>query len=202
MQAFHWLVFTKKTFLFMIDTLEYVVLVNKKGKVLGTEEKMVAHQKGLLHKAFSVFIFNSQGQMLLQQRALDKYHFGGLWSNSCCSHPRLNETDEDAAHRRVQEELGFNTPLKEVFTFIYRAEDEVSQLIEHELDTVFVGVYDGDTSTFNPNEVNAVRWVSMPELFQALNEHPETFTYWFKTALLELTDKGLLSVSAIKKLFI
>jgi len=185
----------------MIDTLEYVVLVNKKGKVLGTEEKMAAHQKGLLHKAFSVFIFNSKGQMLLQQRALDKYHFGGLWSNSCCSHQRLKEADEAAAHRRVKEELGFETPLKEVFTFIYRAEDEATQLIEHELDTVFVGIYDGDTSMYNRSEVQAIRWISMPELFKDLNEFPENYTFWFKTALLELTSKNLLSVSAIRKLF-
>ncbi|OWY24687.1 isopentenyl-diphosphate Delta-isomerase [Sphingobacteriales bacterium UPWRP_1] len=180
---------------------EYVVLVNKKGKVLGTEEKMAAHQKGLLHKAFSVFIFNSNGQMLLQQRAFTKYHFGGLWSNSCCSHPRLNEPEEDAAHRRLQEELGFDTPLKEVFRFIYRAQDEATQLIEHELDAVFVGIYDGDTTQFNPDEVNAVRWISIPELFKELNDNPQQFTYWFKTALLELTDKSLLSVNAIKKLF-
>lgn len=180
---------------------EYVVLVNKKGKILGTEEKMAAHQKGLLHKAFSVFIFNSKGQMLLQQRAFTKYHFGGLWSNSCCSHPRLDEADDDAAHRRLQEELGFDTPLKEVFRFIYRAQDEATQLIEHELDAVFVGIYDGDTTQFNPDEVNAVRWISIPELFKELNDNPQQFTYWFKTALLELTDKSLLSVSAIKKLF-
>lgn len=180
---------------------EYVVLVNKKGKVLGTEEKMAAHQKGLLHKAFSVFLFNSKGQMLLQQRAHTKYHFGGMWSNSCCSHPRLNEPEADAAHRRLYEELGFDTPLKEVFQFIYRAHDEVTQLIEHELDAVFLGIYDGDTSQFNPNEVNAVRWVSIPELFKELNENPDQFTFWFKTALLELTDKNLLSVSAVKKLF-
>lgn len=184
----------------MIDTQEYVVLVNKKGKVLGTEEKIKAHEQGLLHKAFSVFIFNDKGEMLLQQRALTKYHFGGLWSNSCCSHPRLNEADEDAAHRRLIEELGFDTPLKEVFKFIYRAQDEATQLIEHELDVVFIGLYNGNIHLFNPQEVAAVRWITIPQLFKELNEQPEQFTYWFKTALLELSEKKLLAASAIKKL--
>ncbi|MBK8474217.1 MAG: NUDIX domain-containing protein [Sphingobacteriales bacterium] len=98
---------------------------------------MAAHQKGLLHLAFQYFIFNEKGEMLLQQRAMTKYHFGGIWSNTCCSHPRLGETLEAAAHRRLQEELGFDTTLKQAFPFIYRAEDPVTGLIEHELDTVF-----------------------------------------------------------------
>jgi len=180
---------------------EYVVLVDKEGKVLGTEEKIAAHKKGVLHKAFSIFIFNDKGQMLLQQRAFSKYHFGGLWSNTCCSHQRLNEADDDAAHRRLQEELGFDTPLKAVFSFIYRAEDAVSQLIEHELDTVFLGIYNDPIDNINPAEVNAVKWISLSELFHTLDSEPEIYTYWFKTALLELTNRNLLSVKAIKALF-
>ncbi len=177
---------------------EHVVLVDRDGKVLGTEEKMAAHQKGLLHKAFSVFIFNEKGEMLLQQRAFDKYHFGGLWSNSCCSHPRLAETAKQAAHRRLEEELGFDTPIKEVFDFIYRAEDSVSQLIEHELDSVFVGFYEEPVTNFNPAEVHAVKWISIADLFRDLSMNSQDYTYWFKTALLELTNRDLLSVSAIK----
>lgn len=178
----------------------YVVLVDREGKVLGTEEKIAAHEKGILHKAFSIFIFNSEGQMLLQQRAFSKYHFGGIWSNSCCSHQRLNETDEAAAHRRLQEELGFDTELKAVFSFIYRAQDEVTQLIEHELDTVFVGIYDGDVNQFNTNEVNAVKWYSLTELFQELEFEPEKFSFWFKTALLEMTNREILNLPAIENI--
>ena len=180
---------------------EYVVLVDKKGNVLGTEEKLAAHQKGLLHRAFSVFIFNEKGQILLQQRAFTKYHFGGLWSNSCCSHPRLNEPIAAAAHRRMVEELGFDVPLKELFSFVYRAEDEVTDLIEHELDSVFVGFYNKleDEIEFNPKEVNALRWISIFELFQELDLEPQKFSYWFKTALLELKNKQLLSVKALRR---
>ncbi|MEZ4885519.1 MAG: isopentenyl-diphosphate Delta-isomerase [Chitinophagales bacterium] len=184
-----------------MTTEEYVVLVDKKGNVLGTEEKMAAHQKGLLHTAFSIFIFNQKGQMLLQQRAFTKYHFGGMWSNSCCSHPRLNEPTIDAAHRRLQEELGFDTELKEVFSFIYRAEDEKTQLIEHELDTVFIGIYNEPIHNLNFDEVHAIKWIEIYQLFLDLDTYPDQFTYWFKTALLELRDKNLLSATAIRKLF-
>ncbi len=180
---------------------EYVVLVDKKGNVLGTEEKIAAHQKGLLHTAFSIFIFNDKGQMLLQQRAFDKYHFGGMWSNSCCSHPRMGETAMDAAHRRLQEELGFDTELKELFSFIYRAEDEETKLIEHELDTVFIGVYNDSIDNLNYEEVNAVKWIDIYQLFLELDLYPDRFTYWFKTALLELRNKKLLSSTAIQQLF-
>lgn len=184
-----------------MTTEEYVVLVDKKGNVLGTEEKIAAHQKGLLHTAFSIFIFNDKGQMLLQQRAFTKYHFGGMWSNSCCSHPRLNEAPIDAAHRRLQEELGFDTELREVFSFIYRAEDEQSKLIEHELDTVFIGIYNDEMENLNFEEVNAVKWIDIYQLFLELDLYPDRFTYWFKTALLELRNKKLLSATAIQKLF-
>lgn len=181
-----------------MQTADYVILVDPKGKVLGTEEKMAAHQKGLLHRAFSVFLFNAEGKILLQQRADTKYHFGGLWSNTCCSHQRLEETSEQAAHRRLHEELGFDTDLYEAFTFIYRAEDPKTQLIEHELDTVLIGFYDQVISNVNPNEVKAVRWMSVSELFQDLDFQPDLYTYWFKTALRELQNRKMLSVSGIK----
>lgn len=177
---------------------EYVVLVDKEGNILGTEEKIAAHQKGLLHTAFSIFIFNEKGEMLLQQRAFSKYHFGGLWSNSCCSHPRLNEPPINAAHRRLEEELGFDTELKEVFSFIYRAEDEESKLVEHELDTVFIGIYNEPIDKLNPEEVNDIRWIKIYQLFLEIDLYPDKFTFWFKTALQELRDKNLLSLSAIR----
>ena len=179
---------------------DYVILVDPKGKILGTEEKIAAHKKGLLHRAFSVFLFNHEGKVLLQQRADTKYHFGGLWSNTCCSHQRLEETSEQAAHRRLYEELGFDADLCEAFTFIYRAEDEKTQLIEHELDTVLVGFYDLpiNNNNINPKEVKSVTWMSIAELYQDLDLHPDLYTYWFKTALRELQQRKLLSVSGLQ----
>lgn len=177
---------------------DYVLLVTPRGKVVGVEEKIAAHQKGLLHRAFSVFVFNEQGQLLLQQRADSKYHFGGLWSNTCCSHQRLNETSVEAAHRRLPQELGFDTELHEAFTFTYRAEDPKTRLIEHELDTVLVGFYNQPITDPNPHEVQATRWVSIAELYADLDRQPDRYTYWFKTALLELQQRQLLSVSALK----
>jgi len=182
-------------------TSNYVVLVDTDGNVLGTEEKMAAHIKGVLHSAFSVFLFNNKGEMLLQQRAFTKYHFGGLWSNTCCSHPRLNESALQAGYRRLSEELGFTTDLREVFTFVYKAQDEQTQLIEHERDTVLIGLYNGSVDNFNPAEVNAVKWISISELFLWLTQEPNAFSYWFKTALLELKTRKLLSVKNVKKLF-
>lgn len=178
---------------------DHVVLTDPKGKIIGTEEKLSAHQKGLLHLAFSIFIFNDKGEILLQQRALHKYHFGGIWSNACCSHPRLNENMNDAANRRLQEELGFTTPLKAAFNFIYRAQDPVSGLIEHELDTVFLGIYNQKDIPFNTDEIAALRWINLSNLYLELNGEPEKFSYWFKIALTELQKKRLLSFSGISK---
>lgn len=199
--------FLQKLFNFALITIkicmqpaDYVILVDPKGKILGTEEKIAAHKKGLLHRAFSVFLFNHEGKVLLQQRADTKYHFGGLWSNTCCSHQRLEETSEQAAHRRLYEELGFDADLCEAFTFIYRAEDEKTQLIEHELDTVLVGFYDLpiNNNNINPKEVKSVTWMSIAELYQDLDLHPDLYTYWFKTALRELQQRKLLSVSGLQ----
>lgn len=180
-----------------MQAADYVILVDPKGKILGTEEKIAAHKKGLLHRAFSVFLFNNEGKVLLQQRADTKYHFGGLWSNTCCSHQRLEETSEQAAHRRLYEELGFDTAIYEAFTFIYRAEDEKTQLIEHELDTVLIGFYNLPINNINPSEVKSVRWMSIAELYQDLDLQPDMYTYWFKTALRELQQRKLLSVSGL-----
>ncbi len=154
-------------------------------------EKMEAHEKGLLHKAISVIIFNSDGKMLLQQRALSKYHWPGIWSNSCCSHPRDGESFKDAAERRLGEELGFTMKLEKLFDFIYKAKDEDSGLIEHELDYVFVGTYDGDID-FNPDEVHAIDWVEVKDLLQDVEQNPEKYSYWFKVILKEMENRKLL----------
>lgn len=161
---------------------EYVVLVDEEGKPTGKEEKMAAHEKGLLHKAFSVVVFNDVGEMLLQQRAFHKYHTPGLWSNACCSHPRVGEDLTAAAHRRLQEELGFDCEVKEEFSFVYKFLDEPTALWEHEHDTVFSAIYNGEVP-FNSDEVNAIRWVSMEALKAWIEKEPEVFTFWFKEFL-------------------
>ncbi|QHT65642.1 isopentenyl-diphosphate Delta-isomerase [Rhodocytophaga rosea] len=173
------------------ENRNYVVLVDPQGQAIGVEEKLKAHQKGLLHKAFSIFVWNSKNEMLLQQRNLNKYHFGGLWSNTCCSHPSPDEDLAQAAHRRLQEEMGFYTPLTQAFSFIYKAADPKSKLIEHELDTVFVGIYDGEIRP-DLQEIEAYRWVTLDALTQEMAENPEQFTEWFKICLAMMEEKQLL----------
>ena len=160
--------------------MEQVILVNEQDEQVGTMEKMQAHHSGRLHRAFSVFIFDRQGRMLLQQRALEKYHSAGLWTNACCSHPRPGEITMDAARRRLKEELGFETAIKPFFKFTYKAEFE-NGLIEHEFDHVFVGTYEG-AITPNPNEVMAHRYLTIDEIEAELKRNPTEFTAWFKIA--------------------
>jgi isopentenyl-diphosphate Delta-isomerase len=162
-----------------METAE-VILVNEKDEVLGKEEKMKAHIDGLLHRAFSVFIFNSKGEMLLQQRALEKYHSGGLWTNACCSHPSPGETVEAAAIRRLQEEMGFVTTIAKQFDFIYTASFD-NGLTEYEFDHVFTGVYDGIIN-FNPDEVVDYRYQEMGAILNSLQTNPEQYTAWFQIA--------------------
>ena len=162
--------------------MEQVVLVDNDGNAVGIAEKIEAHREGWLHKAFSVLIFNSKNEILLQQRALTKYHTPGLWSNSCCSHPRPDEALEDAVHRRLQEELGFDTKVEKSLDFVYKFLDEPTQLWEHEHDTVFVGYYDGDVP-FNKEEVEAVQWISLADLMAWMQRSPKEFTYWFRVFL-------------------
>ncbi|MDV3752168.1 isopentenyl-diphosphate Delta-isomerase [Elizabethkingia anophelis] len=157
---------------------EKVVLVNPDDEVLGVMEKMQAHQNGLLHRAFSVFLFNQEGKMLLQQRSSAKYHSPDKWTNACCSHPRENETYLDGAKRRIHEELGINCDLEEKFHFIYKA-DVGQGLWEHELDHVFIGTYNGEYQ-LNPDEVSAIRFITMEELDEEIANKPELFTEWFK----------------------
>lgn len=161
-----------------------VVLVDEQDNFVGTCEKMEAHRKGYLHRAFSVFVFDTSGRLLLQQRALEKYHCGGLCSNTCCSHPYPNEEVIAAATRRLQEELGFTTPLTKAFDFVYRAELD-NGLIEHEFDHVFIGTYEGLVD-LNPAEVMGVEYVHLDALSQRMEAEPEHFTPWFHIAFPKL----------------
>jgi isopentenyl-diphosphate delta-isomerase len=160
--------------------MEQVILVDRNDQYLGTMEKMEAHEKAVLHRAFSVFIFNSAGEMLLQQRAFSKYHSGGLWTNSCCSHPRPGEETNVAALRRLKEELGFETPLEKIFDFVYDAAFD-NGLTEHEFDHVFVG-YADRVGLPDPAEVAAIEFRSLPVIERQISETPEQFTAWFRIA--------------------
>ncbi len=161
-------------------TEQQVILVNERDEPQGTLGKLEAHEKGLLHRAFSVFIFDDFGRMLLQQRAAKKYHGAYLWTNACCSHPRPGEAVEAAATRRLQEELGFETPLQKIFAFTYKTGVE-NNLIEHEYDHVFAGEWYGAIIP-NPGEVAAWHYQSINEIKFALQRHPSNFTTWFRLA--------------------
>jgi isopentenyl-diphosphate delta-isomerase len=158
--------------------LEYVILVDENDQEIGTMEKQEAHEKGFLHRAFSVFVFNENKELLLQQRALTKYHSAGLWTNTCCSHPRVGETIEQAAHRRLMEEMGFDCELITKTSFIYKAAFE-NGLTEHELDHVLVGSFNGEIN-FNPTEVKNVKWINLEELQIDLLQNNQNYTAWFK----------------------
>jgi isopentenyl-diphosphate delta-isomerase len=158
---------------------EIVILVNRAGRRIGVSEKLEAHRKGLLHRAFSIFLFNETGEMLLQQRATAKYHFGGLWSNACCSHPRPGEQVRSAAHRRLREELGIACPLKISGNMVYQFVDGKSGLTEHEFDYLFTGLYHGEVP-FNRQEVMAVKWMPVKELEKRMITRPQQFTPWFR----------------------
>ena len=156
---------------------EQVVLVDADDRPTGTAGKMAAHRDGALHRAFSVIVWNSKGEVLLQRRALCKYHSGGLWTNACCGHPRPGEFVAAAALRRLGEELGFGCPLEELGTITYRAELDQG-LVEHEFVHVFRGTFDGAIEPA-PEEVSEVRWISPVALLSAFDETPEIFTAWF-----------------------
>jgi isopentenyl-diphosphate Delta-isomerase len=161
---------------------EKVILVNKQDEEIGLEEKLQAHRQGLLHRAFSIFIFNKEGQMLLQRRAKCKYHSPYLWTNACCSHPRKFETIEAAAHRRLQEEFGFDCPLKEMFSFYYFAKlDE--EMHEHEYDHVLFGRMEQGNFPFNPEEIAEYKWIDIPQLEASVEKEASSYTVWFKIAL-------------------
>lgn len=158
---------------------DQVILVNERDEAIGQAEKLAVHRSGALHRAFSVFAFNGQDEMLIQRRADDKYHSAGLWSNTCCSHPRPGEATEAAAHRRLQEEMGFDCPLTQVFGLLYKV--QLGDLYEHEYDHIFIGRYDGHP-TPSPEEASAWRWVPVGALADEVDTAPEHFTYWFRLA--------------------
>jgi len=166
----------------MIDD---VILVDESDNRVGVMSKDEAHRVGALHRAFSVLIFNTAGEMLLQRRALDKYHSGGLWTNACCSHPRVNETNVDAANRRLNEEIGLVTELTRVYEFGYKAVFE-NGLVEHEYDHVFHGVTDA-VPVANPQEVVEWKYASMSELSNDMARRPEAYTAWFQILMNDLT---------------
>jgi len=160
---------------------EHVVLVDEKGNEIGVAEKMHAHQNGLLHRAFSIFVFDADNRLLLQRRAKHKYHSGGLWANTCCSHPRPGEAVADAAHRRLREEMGFDCPLEEKFSFLYKKAFD-NGLTEHEYDHVFVGFYSGEVAP-NPAEVEAYRWCSVTDLKDDVARNQTSYVYWLRLIL-------------------
>jgi isopentenyl-diphosphate delta-isomerase len=170
---------------------ERVVLVDANDAEVGTLEKQRAHLEGRLHRAFSVFVMNSRGEMLLQRRAAGKYHSGGLWTNTCCSHPRPGEAVDDAARRRLREEMGIDVELVPLFEFTYRAEVGPG-LVEHEYDHVFAGHYDGEPAP-SVDEVDGWGWVPVADLARRVRDDPEAFTPWFRVVFSrpELTERLL-----------
>jgi isopentenyl-diphosphate delta-isomerase len=157
---------------------EEVVLVDESDNELGTMEKIEAHKKGLLHRAYSILIFNKKGELLIQKRASGKYHCGGLWTNTVCSHPRIDESYEGGAHRRLKEEMGFDCPLKKKYCFIYKKKFD-NGLTEHEYDCVFEGIHNGKIVS-NPAEIEEVRWIEIEDLKIRIKKNPKGYTEWFK----------------------
>ncbi|MBN2422809.1 isopentenyl-diphosphate Delta-isomerase [Candidatus Woesearchaeota archaeon] len=158
-----------------------VILVDEHDNEIGSEEKLAAHKKAELHRAFSVCVFNSKKELLIQQRSESKYHSPGLWSNTCCSHPQPGEEVIEAAHRRLKQEFGFDCGLKELFTFIYK-KDFNNGLFEHELDHVLTGKSDGVPEP-NPDEIMEWKWINPEELKKDMIKNPDKYTYWFRFLL-------------------
>ncbi|MEI6428817.1 MAG: isopentenyl-diphosphate Delta-isomerase [Pseudanabaena sp. ELA607] len=163
------------------SSVEYVILVDHHDEPIGVAEKLQAHRQGLLHRAFSIFVVNGQGQLLLQKRALAKYHSGGLWTNTCCSHPRPQETIAQAATRRLDEEMGIACDLTELFSFIYQA-DLDHGLVEYEFDHVLLGYFDGEPKP-NPAEAEAWQWIDLDNLQRLIYNNPDDYTYWLRMCL-------------------
>ena len=157
---------------------EQVILVNTNDEPIGLMNKLEAHEKAVLHRAFSVFVLNDKNEVMLQQRAHHKYHSPLLWTNTCCSHQRAGETNLEAGKRRLEEEMGFVTDLKELFHFIYKAPFD-NGLTEHELDHVMIGYYNGEPN-INPDEVESWKWMDIEAIREDMKNQPELFTVWFK----------------------
>ena len=165
------------TFL-LINILADVILVDIHDTPIGTMEKLEAHQKGVLHRAFSIFLFNDQKELLLQKRANGKYHSAGLWTNTCCSHPAPQENLMESVQNRLGEEMGITTDLSPIFSFTYKAVLE-NGLTEHELDHVFIGHFN-ESPSINPIEASDWKYASLEEINGEIKDHPESYTYWFK----------------------
>ena len=166
---------------------ELVILVDEKDNQIGLMPKMEAHEKAILHRAFSVFIFNEKGELMLQQRAASKYHSPLLWTNTCCSHQRDGESNLEAGKRRLQEEMGFTTDLKEVFSFVYKAPFD-NGLTEHELDHVMIGSFE-DKPNINKEEVEAYKWMQLTDVKTDIENNPSIYTEWFKIIFKESYQK-------------
>lgn len=164
-----------------------IILVDKNDKEIGTEFKLKAHQQGKLHRAFSIFVFNSKGEVLLQKRSSKKYHSGGLWTNTCCSHPKPKETLLASAHRRLKKEMGFDCPLSEVFSFVYKAKLD-HELTEYEFDHVLIGKFDKNP-VINIEEAEDFKWASPKFLKQDIKKNPDSYTYWFKKCYKKVFEK-------------
>lgn len=160
---------------------ENIILVDEHDNEIGTAEKLAAHRNGQLHRAFSIFIFNTKAELMLQKRAATKYHSAGLWTNTCCSHPRAGEDTVAAAHRRLREEMGFDCPLEEKFQFTYQVKFD-NGLTENEFDHVFVGSYDGEPD-LNPAEASAWQWMSLPDVKRDIAHNPNHYSHWIKIVI-------------------
>ena len=167
---------------------EQIILVDKDDIQIGTMGKLEAHEKGLLHRAFSIIVKNNKGEMMLQKRAIGKYHSGGLWTNTCCGHPRDGEELISAVHRRLKEEMGFDCPLNEIFSFIYQA-DLDKGLKENEFLHVFSGEYN-NAPVLNPLEADGWKWITRDELDRDVENNPNSYTYWFKIVLEKIKEDG------------
>lgn len=167
---------------------EQVILVNEKDEQIGLMEKIEAHEKALLHRAFSVFVFNNKNELMIQQRAHSKYHSPGLWTNTCCSHQREGESNINAGKRRLMEEMGFSTDLKDTISFIYKAPFD-NGLTEHEFDHILVGYFEDEPKP-NPDEVADWKWMTLEDLKTDMSKNPDIYTEWFKI----IFDKYLTSI--------
>lgn len=164
-----------------------VILVDRKDNKIGIEEKLKAHKEGKLHRSFSIFVFNKKGELLIQRRAKAKYHSGGLWSNTCCSHPRPGKNLLKEAKKRLKEEMGIECKLKRVLSFYYKV--RVGNLIEHEFDHVFFGKFEGNPKP-NPKEAEDWKWINKNALWKDMKENPEKYTAWFKIIFNRVLNKA------------
>ena len=164
-----------------------IILVDKEDNQVGTGEKIDVHKRGILHRAFSIFIFNDKDELMIQKRAKGKYHSELLWTNTCCGHPYPNENTDNAAHRRLKEEMGFDTKLEKVFSFLYKHTFD-NGLTEHEFDHVFMGTYNKNPR-LNPNEAESYKWISIEELEEDIKNNPNRYSYWIKIIMKKIVPE-------------